>query len=214
MLVLGGMAAARSTRRRSMHGGALPEITWRTLGLGGGPGRPIHGRIFAQPTLWSPMAARTASLTSPPAGRRSCCLSRAVRRTGRHRGGAHSTRTCGDCRRMAQRRGLAKSAGRARASDPRKWEQWQTAGAAARAAKAIETAASPFGARAPYEDRRHHHGPWPARHLRRQLLGIAAVQSVPTFTSLSRSTTQPLPKSWRRVGARPTSCSAKMARDR
>jgi hypothetical protein len=152
VLVLGGMGGCEFDQATvDATAARLPEITWRTLGLRGGP-------RTADP--WPEICAADIVVTH---GGQNCIADVATARRpavvlpqprpfdeqyataealGRH-GLAVAANGWPDA--SAWRRLL----GRARASDPRKWEQWQTAGAAARAAKAIETAASSSGKRAP-----------------------------------------------------------------
>jgi UDP-N-acetylglucosamine--N-acetylmuramyl-(pentapeptide) pyrophosphoryl-undecaprenol N-acetylglucosamine transferase len=152
VLVLGGMGGCQFDQATvDATAAQLPEITWRTLGLRG-------GRRTADP--WPEICAADIVVTH---GGQTCIADVATARRptvvlpqprpfdeqyataealGRH-GLAVAANGWPDT--SAWRRLL----GRARASDPRRWEQWQTAGAAARAAKAIETAASSSGKRAP-----------------------------------------------------------------
>ncbi|MDT5005021.1 MAG: UDP-N-acetylglucosamine--N-acetylmuramyl-(pentapeptide) pyrophosphoryl-undecaprenol [Mycobacterium sp.] len=164
VLVLGGMGGCEFDQATvDATAARLPEINWRTLGLRGGP-------MAVDP--WPDICAADIVVTH---GGQNCIADVAAAR--RPAVVLPQPRPFDEQHATAEalgRHGLAVAAtgwpdasawrcllGRARASDPRKWEQWQTAGAAARAAEAIETVASPSGSVHTYEDRRDHHSPWP-----------------------------------------------------
>jgi hypothetical protein len=151
VLVLGGMGGCEFDQATvDATAARLPEITWRTLGLRGGPRTAdpwpdicaadivvTHG---GQNCIADVAAARRPTIVIPqprPFDEQYATADALARH-----GLALATTGWPDA--SAWRRLL----GRARASDPRKWEQWQTAGAAARAAETIETAASRFDERA------------------------------------------------------------------
>ena len=152
VLVLGGMGGCEFDQATvDATAARLPEIIWRTLGLRGGP-------RTADP--WPEICAADIVVTH---GGQNCIADVATARRpavvlpqSRPFDEQHATAE------VLHRHGLAvafngwpedsawlRLLDGARASDPRKWEQWQTAGAATRAAQEIETATSRFSERAP-----------------------------------------------------------------
>jgi hypothetical protein len=120
---------------------SIPEITWTTLGLRGGPrtsdpwpdicAADVVITHAGQSCVADVAAARRPAIVLPQP--RPFDEQHATAETLRRHRLAVATRGWPDAR--AWRYFI----GRARASDPSRWEQWQTTGAAARAAEAIET---------------------------------------------------------------------------
>ena len=120
---------------------SIAEITWKTLGLRGGPRTPDpwarhlrrrrRDHHAGQSCVADVAAARRPAIVLPQP--RPFDEQHATAETLRRHRLAIATRGWPDAR--AWRCFI----GQARASDPSRWEQWQTTGAAARAAEAIET---------------------------------------------------------------------------
>ena len=120
---------------------SIPEITWKTLGLRGGPRTPdpwpdicaadVVITHAGQSCVADVAAARRPAIVLPQP--RPFDEQHATAETLRRHRLAVATRGWPDAR--AWRCFI----GQARASDSSRWEQWQTTGAAARAAEAIET---------------------------------------------------------------------------
>jgi hypothetical protein len=119
----------------------IPEIAWKTLGLRGGPRTPDPWPDMCAADVVITHAGQNCVADVATAGRPAVVLPQprpydeqhvTVETLRRHRL-AVAARGWPDAR--AWRCLIAQ----ARASDPRRWQRWQTTGAAARAAEAIET---------------------------------------------------------------------------